>query len=227
MLLRGHRARASLNPPEEKNMQRKLLVAASIAAIAVAGCAQLGLGGGDKAASGGGGWETLFDGKSLDHFDKVGDANWRIENGLAVADKGQGFLLTKKSYKDFTIRAEFWAEADTNSGVFIRCNNRATIDSKTCYEFNIWDTRPGQEYSTGGIVDTAKVNPPPKAAGKWNTYEITAKGDQLISVLNGQKVAEARDGKHSQGPFGLQRFNGNDKTSPIPIKFRKVEIKPL
>ena len=56
---------------------------------------------------------------------------------------------------------------------------------------------------------------------------MTARGDHLVSVLNGKKVAEAHNGKHAEGPFALQRFNGNDKTSPIPVKFRKVEIKAL
>ena len=203
-------------------MKRMFWIGVASIAAAVAGCGHM-----ESMMGGGGGWETLFDGKSLDNFERVGDANWRIENGLAVADKGQGFLLTKKSYKDFTIRAEFWAEADTNSGVFVRCNNRKDITAANCYEFNIWDTRPGQEYSTGGIVDVAKVNPPPKAGGKWNTYEITVKGDQLTSVLNGVKVAEGRNSKLAEGPFGLQRFNGNDKTSAIPVKFRKVEVKAL
>jgi hypothetical protein len=204
-------------------MKRMVWIGMASIAVAAAGCAEMeGMMGGSSS-----GWETLFDGKNLDNFDKVGDANWRMENGLAVADKGQGFLLSKKSYKDFTIRAEFWAEADTNSGIFIRCSNRTNIDAKQCYEFNIWDTRPGQEYSTGGIVDTAKVNPPPKAGGKWNTYEVTAKGDHLISVLNGVTVAEAHDTRRGEGPFGLQRFNGNDKVNPVPIKWRKVEIKAL
>ena len=202
-------------------MKSKIAIAVA-AALAVAGCAQM-----EGMMGGGGAWETIFDGTGMDNFEPVGNANWRIENGLLVADKGQGYLLTRKSYKDFTIRAEFYAEPDTNSGIFIRCDNRKNLGAVNCYEFNIWDTRPGQEYSTGGIVDTAKVSPPPKAGGKWNTYEVTAKGDHLISVLNGVKVAEAHNGKHRDGPFALQRFNGNDKTSPIPIKWRKVEIKPL
>ncbi len=201
-------------------MKRMAWMAAASGAAAGAGC-------GHMESMVGGGWGTVFDGKGIEAFDKVGDANWRIENGLLIADKGQGYLLTKKSYRDFVIRAEFYAEPDTNSGIFIRCNNRKDIGAANCYEFNIWDTRPGQEYSTGGIVDTAKVNPPPKAGGKWNTYEVTAKGDHLISVLNGVKVAEAHNGKHGEGPFALQRFNGNDKTTPIAIKWRKVQIKPL
>src|SRR3954470_4538623 len=77
----------------------------------------------------GSGWETLIDGdKGLENFDRVGDANWRAEGGAIVADKGKsGFLLTKKSYRDFEIRAEFWAESDTNSGIYLRCKSREKI----------------------------------------------------------------------------------------------------
>jgi hypothetical protein len=46
-------------------------------------------------------WVTLFDGKNLASFNTVGDANWRIEDGAVVADKGSGFLVTKNSYGDF------------------------------------------------------------------------------------------------------------------------------
>lgn len=210
-------------------MKRKLWVAVASTAVAVAGCAQLGMGG-DSAKSTAGsreGWVTLFDGTSLDQFDRVGDANWRIENGNATADKGTGFLLTKKDYKDFQIRAEFYAESDTNSGVFLRCSNRKDITSNNCYEVNIWDTRPKQEHATGAIVDVAAVNPVPKAGGRWNTYEITAKGDHLVVVMNGKKTAEARDAKHASGPIGLQRAPGVNKDAPTPIKWRRVEIKPL
>ena len=35
----------------------------------------------------------------------------------------------------------------------------------------------------------------PKAGGKWNTYEITAKGSQLTVVLNGVQTADIQ---HSQ-----------------------------
>ena len=35
----------------------------------------------------------------------------------------------------------------------------------------------------------------PKAGGKWNTYEITAKGSHLTIVLNGTKTADIQ---HSQ-----------------------------
>ena len=45
------------------------------------------------------GWVTLIDGdKGLENFHRVGDANWRAEDGAIVADKGKGgFLVSKNS----------------------------------------------------------------------------------------------------------------------------------
>jgi hypothetical protein len=173
------------------------------------------------------GWTALFDGKSIDNFTKIGDANWRIEEGAIVADKGSGFLLTKESYKDFQIRVEFWADEDTNSGIFVRCSDPAKITQDTAYEANIFDKRPEAIYGTGAIVGIAKVDPMPKAAGKWNTFEITAKGSSLTVVLNGQKTVDnVQDTKFVNGPIALQFAPGVVRDKGI-IKFRKVEIKQL
>ena len=166
------------------------------------------------------GWVTLFDGKNLDNWEQVGDANWKVVDGVVEADKGNGFLVSKNSYKDFQIRAEFWVDTPANSGIFIRCDQSAKIDAKICYEVNIFDKRPDPTYGTGAIVDVAKVDPMPKAGGKWNTYEITAQGPHLVVMLNGQKTVDVQDSKHASGPFALQYGSG-------VIKFRKVQIKPL
>src|SRR5206468_4578020 len=62
--------------------------------------------------------------KGLENWNRIGDANWRAEDGAIVADRGKGgFLVSKNAYRDFQIRAEFWADHTTNSGVFIRCSD--------------------------------------------------------------------------------------------------------
>lgn len=168
-----------------------------------------------------GGWTTLFDGKNVDAFNKVGDANWTIADGVVQADKGMGgYLVTKQPYTDFEIRAEFWVDTPANSGIFIRCDNPQMPGAEACYEVNIFDTRPDPSYGTGGIVNVAKVAPPIKAGGKWNTYEIRAQGSHLTVTLNGMKTADVMDTKHARGPFALQYGAG-------VVKFRKVEIRPL
>jgi hypothetical protein len=180
-----------------------------------------------------GGWITLFDGKNLDNFNKVGDANWRLEDAAVVADKGNGFLVTKNTYTDYQIRAEFWVDTDANSGIFIRCTDPEKIGSVNAYEVNIWDTRPDPTYGTGAIVDVGKVDPMPKAGGKWNVYEITAKGSTFSVTLNGQKTVDgAQDSKFTTGRIALQHGLGVKDDKGVVndrgvVKFRKVEIKPL
>ena len=166
------------------------------------------------------GYTQLIDGVSLDGWNIIGNANWAIGKGLVESNKPAGFLVSSKSYKNFIIRAEFWAESNTNSGIFIRCQDPAKVGAANSYEVNIWDTRPGQEYSTGAIVDVAKVNPIHKAGGRWNTMEIVANGSQLKVSLNGVVTSEAKDSKFADGPIALQSAGGT-------IKFRKLEIKPI
>jgi hypothetical protein len=173
------------------------------------------------------GWVTLFDGKNLDNWNPIGTAKWKLEDGSVVADDGNGFLVSKNAYGDFQLRVEFWIESKTNSGVFIRCADPNNVSGKTAYEVNIWDTRPVQEYGTGAIVDVAKVNPMPTAGGKWNVYEITAKGNTFTVVLNGQKTVDgATADKFASGHIALQHGKGVSDESGV-VKFRKVQIKPL
>ena len=204
-------------------MKRVSAFAATLlaAVLGIAGCGMMP--GSDS------GWITLVDGtsKSLENWDRVGDANWRSEGGAIVADKGQGgFLVSKNSYKDFQIRAEFWADHNTNSGIFIRSGDPKKIGTASAYEVNIYDQRPEPKYGTGAIVNLGAVNPMPKAGGRWNTFLITAKGSQLTVVLNGQQTVDITDSKFAQGPFALQ-FGNHGKEPGGAIKWRKVQVKAL
>jgi hypothetical protein len=164
------------------------------------------------------GWTTLFDGTNLDRWNAIGNANWKLADGLVQADEGNGFLVSKQSYEDFQIRAEFWVDEPANSGIFIRCSDAQKVTPATCYEVNIYDRHP--EFGTGAITDVAKSSVPMKAAGKWNTYEITAQGTHLVVTLNGTRTIDMNDGRHARGPIALQYSAGM-------VKFRKVQVKPL
>ena len=164
------------------------------------------------------GWVTLVDDKKMGDWTEVGKANWAMKDGALVADKitegkDPSYLVSKESYKDFQIKAEFWADDDANSGIFIRCDQSAKIDAKICYEVNIFDKRPDPTYGTGAIVDVAKVDPMPKAGGKWNTFEITAKGPHLVVVFNGQKTVDVQDFKACQRSVGPAIRLGRDEVA--------------
>jgi hypothetical protein len=199
----------------------------TIAALLLAGGAGLVLSPSHPAAQDAGGWHMLYDNETLVGWTPVGNANWRLEGGAIVADDGNGFLVSNEKFNDFELRIEFWADSDTNSGIFIRCADPKKPTADDCYEVNIWDMRPEPKYGTGAIVNVAAVNPMPKAGGKWNVYEITAKGGKFTVILNGEKTVDnVENTKLAGGHIGLQHGKGTVDEKGV-IKFRKVEIKRL
>lgn len=204
-----------------------IAMALLVIGLTVLGCSS------QKSGQGDAGWITLLDGsnpKTLDNWNRLGDANWRAEDGAIVADKGKGgYLVSKDSYKDFLIYAEFWAETDTNSGIFIRASDPNKVGAASAYEVNIWDIRPDPTYATGAIVDFARVPVPivHKAGGRWNTYEVYAKDANVSVKFNGVLTVSMQNGKFANGPFALQYGAGVKGATGGAIKWRKVQIKPL
>jgi Domain of Unknown Function (DUF1080) len=171
-------------------------------------------------AQAGAGWTTLFDGKTLTGWNVLGDANWSVANGEIVATAGTGFLVTPASYGDFQMTLEFWVDDIANSGVFIRMSDPKSVTAANSYEVNIFDQRPDQAYRTGGIVDVVKPNRVENAGGKWNTFDITARGPKMTIVMNGKTIAEVEHAKFARGPIALQRSAGT-------VKFKNVRIRTL
>ena len=197
-------------------MKRFLIICIRLLAVTLtlAGCATQG------PATNEPGWVTLFDGTSLNKWNLYGNPNFRIQDGVAVADVGVGHLVTKEAYGDFRIIAEFWVDAEANSGVFIRCSDAAKITAVNCYEVNINDAAVESGTGTGGIPNYGKTTQRIKAGGQWNTYDITAKGSNIRVVLNGVETLNIDDGKLPKGVITLQRSAG-------VVKYRKVMIRPL
>lgn len=197
---------------------RGMVLGAALASALLAGCATPG-------GEDGVGWTRLIDGeRGLENWTRLGEVNWRPIAGAVRADQTKsqdgGYLVSKASFGDFELHAEFWTDENANSGVFLRCGDPKTIAPFTCYEVNIFDKRPDPAYGTGAIVDVARIYKPPKAAGRWNTFVITAKGDRLIVRMNGEVTVDVRDGRFANGPVALQYGGG-------VVKFRRVAVKPI
>ena len=175
-----------------------------------------------------GGIALIDGGKGMDNWYQTGaTANWRAEDGAIQADKlvsgkGASVLASKRTFKDHEIYVEFWAADDTNSGVYLRAPDPKTINTASgAYEVQIWDKNPNPKYATGSLVNVAAVEPIYKAGGKWNTFEIRARGAEITVKMNGVTTAHITDGKNTgEGRIGLQ-FNGG------PIKFRKLVVREL
>jgi Domain of Unknown Function (DUF1080) len=170
------------------------------------------------------GWITLLDAArtpSFDGWEAIGQGNWSFAEGTLQGKAGTaGFLLSKNSYTDFDLRAEFWADPDCNSGIFLRCQSRREVTADNSYEVNIFDKRSDPSYGTAGIVNIAKAPQPyPQAANRWNRFDVSVRGDRIVVIFNGQQTVDVRDTKHKTGPIALQSAGGT-------IRFRKLDIKP-
>lgn len=166
------------------------------------------------------GWQVLFDGSSLEHWNVLGDANWTIDGDTVRADSSSGasFLVSHDDYGDFDLTLEFWVDVPANSGVFIRCADPAEISAETCYEVNIFDTRPDPTYRTGSVVNFAAPNEIVNTGGRWNEYRIAARGPRLSATLNGAEMFDFEDDTFTNGPFALQYGSGT-------VIFRNVRIR--
>jgi hypothetical protein len=199
-------------------MKRISAIAAALLAVVftLAGCASSG--------PSGPGWTTLIDGDNgLQNFTQLGDANWTASGGAIWADRKitkdvAGILLSKESYTDFEVYAEFWADEEANSGIYIRVMNQKVVNTKAAYEVQIWDKSPAM--ATASVMPPGKASPKFKAANKWSTFEITAKGPRIINKMDGEVAVDVNDSAFTSGPIALQYNSGT-------IKFRKVMIRRL
>lgn len=170
------------------------------------------------------GWQALSDLNWRQHWDSPRDMTWRRDENAEIkvdTDAETGFLVSSQSYANFRLSLEFWIEADTNSGVFIRAADPRDITANSSYEINIWDNHPRQEIRTGAIVNHAF---PPLAQvatqGRWNQMEIDADGDHIRAWINGTLTADLRDDTHSGGHIALQW------AGPGQLRFRNILISP-
>lgn len=164
---------------------------------------------------------VLFDGSNLDSFDTLGEPEWNIIDDYVESESPErGFLVTKETYANFRVEAEFYPGPGTNSGIFIRCQDRNEVTAQNCYEINIADTNDNVDSRTGAIVGYAPPRMPVASDGQWNTMVIVADGPNITVTVNGTVTAEATDDSFADGPFTLQINNGL-------IRFRNVRVERL
>jgi len=195
-------------------IRRARLVASVLPIVLLAAC------GGGRPDVDAEGWRTLLNGSDLSGWNVVGDANWRVEARAARADRSTAasFLVSDDSFADFDLELEFWVDPEANSGVFLRCQDPGTITDTSCYEANIFDTRPDQTYRTGSIVNVAEPAEFVYTGGQWNRLKITADGSRLQVTLNGRAMVDTEDLRFSRGPIALQYAAGS-------VMFRNVRIR--
>ncbi len=179
-------------------------------------------------------WVSLFNGKDLDNWIKIGNEKWDVENntihGLATT-KNYGYLQTAKNYTDFQLSLRFKCEGDGNSGVFFRVAFKpGTPDVVQGPQFEI-DCTIGQH--TGGVYDVGRgwiVWPSPQnetvvRQDEWNEYLLVVEGNHYVSRLNGVQMVDYTDPKPkgTDGGIALQLHSGGHGN----MRFKDLMIRDL
>ncbi|MBL6843375.1 MAG: DUF1080 domain-containing protein [Verrucomicrobiae bacterium] len=198
-------------------------------------------------------WIDLFNGKNLEGWTERNESgSFRVENGtiIGTAKEGLGstFLCTNEKYGDFELEFETkLIDPELNSGVQIRSANRAPKGKQKVgpvegpqVEFAAKNpdrgTRSGNIYGQGWrgwltLKDQIR-NHTFVIGGEWNLFRVEAKGDQVTTWINGQKVITTtipaeRHATHSSGFIGLQIHGIKDGTGPYEVAWRKIRVRPL
>lgn len=160
-------------------------------------------------------WNPMVAGKEL---------GWLVEGGIAKNVAGANNLVSKETFWNFELHAEYKLGAKTNGGIGLRGR----------YEVQILEDfgEKQDSHSHGALYSRyAPLVHAGKAAGEWQTLDIRLVGRWVTVTLNGQKTVDHREiegltaiagngDEANAGPFIVQGDHG-------AVEFRKFTVTPL
>lgn len=177
-------------------------------------------------------WKPLFDGKTLDGWEKIGNQEsvWEVKDG-AMEGSGPASMLvsTAGPYKNFKYRAEVKINDGGNSGLYFRTTRKPGFSDG--YEAQI-DSTHRDPIRTGSLYGFCHVYKQLVKPGEWFTYELEVRDDvwrgremtRIKITVDGNELYEYMDFDRTfqQGHFAFQQHDPGSKVS-----IRKVEVAPL
>lgn len=169
------------------------------------------------------GWISLFDGETLFGWQRVGDAQWQVEDGEVVTGgKQPGWLMSTSRWANFELQLEFKAAPGTNSGVFLRSALEPTDVTSDCCELNI--APPDNPFPTGSFVGRQKATGRAtnlSVPNHWHTFTVIFDGNEWEVSVDGQRILKyVAPAGPTVGRIGLQAREGT-------VAFRNIRLRPL
>ncbi|MFF3930471.1 ThuA domain-containing protein [Streptomyces hirsutus] len=178
------------------------------------------------------GYTPLFDGSATTGWKQAGPGGFTLADSTLTSYGGLGMLWysAKEFTGDYSLKLDWKAAGDDNSGVFIGfpASDDPWSAVNNGYEIQI-DATDAVDRTTGAVYGfksaditarDAALNPP----GEWNTYELRVTGERLEIFLNGRKINDFTNTDPArslqQGHIGLQNHGDGDD-----VAFRNVRIK--
>ncbi|MDP6929381.1 MAG: DUF1080 domain-containing protein, partial [Planctomycetota bacterium] len=176
-------------------------------------------------------WKPIFNGKDLSGWDALPGGQWSVKEGAIVgvsqrAERRHGILLSKESYKDFTVRCKLRVHSG-DSGFYFRAKRVRGGVAVHGFQAEVDETgETGGLYETGGRAwvvkpDTKVAKSAKHKKGEWSELTVSAHGRRIVVHLNGVKTAELiKDKGRLEGHFGLQLHGGQD----MHVEYKDIEM---
>jgi hypothetical protein len=168
----------------------------------------------------------LFNGKDLSGWKikGAGTTVWKVEGGNLITPGNGPELINDSKFEDFKLHVEFKADANSNSGVYLRGRYEVQVETDSAEE--------PPSHHTGGVYGfLAPVPELPRKPAEWQIFDITLIGRWITVVQNAQTIIDHKEipgitggalDSHEElpGPIYLQ---GSEKGH---VAYRSIVITP-
>ena len=187
----------------------------------------------------GGGWISLFDGKSLDGW-KVGEnaATFSVENGTIIAHGNTAHLFYEgpvkdHNFKNFEFKADVMTEPGSNSGIYFHTQYQESSWPAKGYEVQVNNSHTDWR-RTGSLYAVQDVKEVYVKDNEWYTESFSVQGKRVIIKINDKVVVDYTEPDNvqrpadmagriiSNGTFALQGHDPNSK-----VYFKNIMVRAL
>lgn len=152
------------------------------------------------------------------------ELGWTVEDGVMNNGDGANNLVSRQTFRDFKVEAEYRLAEASNSGIYLRGR----------YELQVFEDHGDEPFDRGHMSIYGRVAPTVNASrptGEWQQMEAVIVGNRVTVTLNGQRV---HDNVVIDGITGGALNARETEPGPLMIQgdhsgvwFRRVVVTPI
>jgi hypothetical protein len=203
-----------------------------------------------------GGWQLLFDGKSIDSWRRYNGngqppgQNWKVVDGALMLTPGGGDIVTREQFDSFELALDYAIAPGGNSGVMFHVQEMYREPGMSGPEIQILDNERARETQMNGWLyglyqppadpKSGKPLDASKPAGQWNHLRVLVDGPKVEIELNGTKYVSCEmwsddwNQRVARSKFSQWEQFAKAKTGHIDLQdhgaavaFRNIKIRPI
>lgn len=180
--------------------------------------------------------EKGFTGLTFADFEAFGatEDTWEaLDEGIFCSGRPRGYLYSKESYRNFTLRLEYSFDRPDNLKDDSKFKGNTGFLMYITGEHKLWPVSlevQGKHVQMGAIKENGGASPVTatdddaarqkarKAVGEWNSLEIVSVDGSLTVSLNGVQISKSEPDFLSEGSIGIQ-------SEDFPFEVRRIRIR--